>query len=126
MDTQKKILVIDDEEIVRELLTDVFSESGFQVMTAENGLAGLEHIRQPGSRYDLVIIDMSMPGMGGIEVCRELRKLKPDQKIMIATGNYSTDDELSEMKKNGVEHVLRKPFNFNEMIGLLRCVMNCQ
>ncbi len=125
MDTEKKILVVDDEEIVRELLIDVLSESGFQVMTAENGLVGLDLFRQPDRKYDLVIVDMSMPGMDGIEVCRELRKIDPAQKIMMATGNYSTDDELAELKKIGIDQILRKPFNLNAMVSLLRSELGC-
>lgn len=125
MDTEKKILVVDDEEIVRQLLVEVLSESGFQVIAAENGIAGLDHFRQPDCRYDHVIVDMSMPGMNGMEVCRELKKINPDQKIMVATGNYSTDDELAEMKKTGIAHVLRKPFNLNELISLLKSERGC-
>ncbi|MBI5849234.1 MAG: response regulator [Nitrospirae bacterium] len=125
MDTEKKILVIDDEEIVRELLAEVLSESGFQVITAENGLKGLDYFRQPDCRFDLVMVDMSMPGMDGLEVCREMREINPAQKVMMATGSYSSDDELAEMKKNGIDHVIRKPFNLKELVSLLRRELDC-
>lgn len=125
MDAEKKIFVIDDEEIVRELLAEVLSNSGFQVMTAESGHIGLDYFRQPDCRYDLVIVDMSMPDMNGMEVCRELRKIAPVQKIMITTGSYPNAEEIAELKQNGIEHIVKKPFNLNELIRLVRSELGC-
>ena len=124
MAATRTILVIDDEKIVRELLTEVLSDIGVQVTTAENGPAGLNHFRKPDCNYDLVIVDMSMPVMDGPEVCKEIRKINPVQKIIIATGSYSTDKELAELKKNGISHIVKKPFNMGELISLLRSEMD--
>ncbi len=123
MAAAKKILIVDDEEIVRELLVEVLSDSGFQAFTAENGLIALDLFRRPEMRFDLVIVDMSMPGMNGPEVCRELRKINPSQKLIIATGSVSTDEELAELKSNGISDVVKKPFNLGEMLLLFESVI---
>lgn len=120
MNSTKQILVVDDEEIVRDLLTEVLAGLGFQVSTAEDGPSGLNMFRKPDCCYDLVIVDMSMPGMNGPEVCREIRKARPSQKIIISTGNCSTDEEIAELKTCGVEHIISKPFNLGNLISLLR------
>jgi CheY-like chemotaxis protein len=123
MNSTKQILVVDDEEIVRDLLSEVLSGFGFQVSTAEDGPSGLNMFRKPDCCYDLVIIDMSMPGMPGPEVCREIRKTNPTQKIVIATGSCSTDEEIAELKKSGINNILSKPFNLAILTRLLRDVL---
>lgn len=122
---EKKILAIDDETIVLELLVDMLSESGFQVITAESGRSGLDLFSRADCRFDLVITDLSLPDMTGFEVCRELRQINPAPIIMIATGRYVTDEEISELKQNGIENIIRKPFNLNELISLLRSELGC-
>lgn len=114
-----KILIIDDEEIVRDLLAEVLSDADFQAVTAENGLVALDLFRNAETVFDLVIVDMSMPGMSGPEVCKALRTINPFQKIIIATGNYSTDEEVAELKKNGISQIVRKPFNMGELFSII-------
>jgi len=123
MAADKKILIVDDEEIVRELLVEVLSDSGFQTVTAENGLIALDLFSKPDMRFDLVVVDMSMPGMNGPEVCREIRKINPSQKLIIATGSFSTDEELAELKGNGISDIVKKPFNLGELLSLFERVM---
>jgi len=109
------------EEIVRELLLEVLSDGDFQAVAAENGLVAIDIFRKPETRFDLVIVDMSMPGMDGPELCKELRKINPSQKIVLATGNYSTDEEIAELKRDGISQIVRKPFKMAEMLSLFEC-----
>jgi two-component system cell cycle sensor histidine kinase/response regulator CckA len=123
MTTTKTILIVDDEEIVRELLVDMLSDAGFQVVTAENGLIAIDLFKKPDTRFDLVVVDMSMPYMDGPEVCREIRKINSSQKLIIATGSYLTDEEIGELKENGITQIIRKPFHMGEMLSLFERVM---
>lgn len=120
---KRRILIVDDEVIVRELLADVLSDMDIEAITAESGFEALNLFTKPDVRFDLVVVDMCMPGMGGPEVCKELRKINPLQKIVIATGNYSTDDEIAELKTNGITNLIRKPFNMSAMLSLFNNLM---
>jgi len=120
----RTILIVDDEEIVRELLADMLSDTDMQAVTAESGLVALDMYRKPEAHFDLVVVDMSMPGMDGPAVSREIRKLNPSQKIIIATGSYGTDAELAELKKIGIADIMRKPFTMEEMLSVFERVMS--
>lgn len=122
----KTILVVDDEEIVRDLLRYALSEEGYNVLTAENGFEALDIIRNPDCRCNLAIIDFSMPGMDGIELSGKIRAELPEQKVMMSTGSYSTEEEISELKKKGIADVIRKPFNIAELLVLIEKELGCQ
>jgi CheY-like chemotaxis protein len=121
----KTILIVDDEEIVRELLEYALEEEGFEVLTAENGFQAIEMFGDSSLSCDLAIVDFSMPGMDGLEVCRKMAEMRPSQKLMISTGSYSTDEEIEEIKKNGILEVIRKPFNVSDVLRLLNDQLGC-
>ncbi len=116
----KQILLIDDDAAVRFLVSDILEEQGYSVTTADNGKEGLRLLDQ-GSP-DLVITDIIMPDMDGIEVIMQLKQRYPDGKIIAlsAGGSISSDKYLDLAKGLGAQKVLTKPVEHQELIETVR------
>ncbi len=104
-----KILVVDDEAQVREVMCRTFTACGYTAVPAGNGREALELCRQHGD-FDLVILDMVMPDMGGRECLAGLRKLRPDLAVIVVTG-YTADGSALELLKEGAREILEKPID---------------
>ena len=107
------VLVIDDEEIIRSLTTEIFSFLGHKCVTAEDGTLGIEQMRK--HNFDLVLLDYYMPDMLGEEVLGLLMKEFPQAKVLITTGKELDDDEKERISALGAKGVLRKPFTIAEL-----------
>jgi len=103
----KKILVIDDEAVIREGIKQTMCLEGYQVEVAPNGKIGLSKLQK--HEFHVVVSDLKMPGMHGIEVLKAIRVLQPDVPVIIITG-YATVDSAVEAMKNGAFDYLTKPF----------------
>ena len=112
----KRILVIDDEELVRFSISEILSNEGYEVVKAENGVQGVA--LQKAQPFDIIITDMIMPEKGGLEIILELRKDFPELKFIAFSGGGRTRDlnylRLAEVC--GVDLVMTKPFTRNELI----------
>uniref|UniRef100_UPI0001BE6364 Response regulator n=1 Tax=Thermotoga maritima TaxID=2336 RepID=UPI0001BE6364 len=106
----KRILVVDDEPNIRELLKEELQEEGYEIDTAENGEEALKKFFS--GNYDLVILDIEMPGISGLEVAGEIRKKKKDAKIILLTA-YS--HYRSDMSSWAADEYVVKSFNFDEL-----------
>ncbi len=110
------ILVIDDEEVMRNALADILKIGNHQVKTAADGMKGLELMRQ--ERFDMVISDLSMPGISGLEVLKQVKKEKPDMPAILITG-WGLEMDPDEMNAAGIDKVIRKPFQLKEVLNLV-------
>jgi len=108
----RSILVVEDEPLVREVLEVYLAEDEHRVAVAENGREGLERFRS-GS-FDLVLTDRAMPEMNGDELAREIKKLKPEQKVILLTGFGDLMTGAGE-KPEGVDLVVSKPFTLTTL-----------
>ncbi len=104
---EKRILVVDDEAVVRKSFSRIFAKTDIRVETAPSGHAALEILQQ--TPFDLVITDLKMPGMNGIEVLRAIKVLQPEVPVILVTG-YSTVDTAVEAMKSGALDYVSKPF----------------
>lgn len=109
----QRILVIDDDETVRDVLSSFLGERGFEVLTAERGEAGLELLLY--ERFDIVLADLVMPGMGGMDILRELSARKMKLPVIIITA-YGTIQNAVEAMKLGAFDYVTKPFNLDEIM----------
>ena len=107
---KKKILVVDDEPNMRELLREELEEEGYEVEAAENGEEALKKFSS--GDYDLVILDIEMPGMNGLEVAGKIREMKKDARIILLTAYSHYRSDLSSWAAD--EYVV-KSFNFEEL-----------
>ncbi|NUQ80204.1 MAG: response regulator [Bacteroidetes bacterium] len=115
----KRILVIDDEYLIRHLMTDVLSSVNFRVVTAPDGEEGMRLYREAPESWDLVILDMVMPVMNGEEVFRQIITQNPSQRVLICSG-YNDRYEVDSMIQDGAIGLLAKPFNLRELFTFLK------
>ena len=108
------ILVIDDEPIVRMTARLMLERLGYRTLEAADGQEGVDLYREHGEAIDLVLLDMLMPVMEGVECFRLLRRQNPAVRIIISSG-FSRDVDLTEMKKEGLCAFIRKPYNLAEL-----------
>jgi DNA-binding NtrC family response regulator len=107
MKKKAKVLVVDDEAIIRQSLRDWLSDVGYQVLTAENGFQALEIIQQEGLR--IVVADLVMPGMDGIELMKRAKEISPDVEVIIVTAYGSIPTAITAMREGAYDYI-EKPF----------------
>src|SRR3989344_4888938 len=112
-----KILVVEDDETIRECIVDFLRGSDYLVDSAEDGAIALASIRK--SRPDLLILDLSLPKVTGETVCREARNTYPDLPIIILTAKNQRSDMLNGFQL-GADDYISKPFEFDELIARIK------
>ena len=121
-----KILVMDDEEFIRDVAIQMLSKIGYEVSTANDGNQTIEMYRQAqksGEPFDIVIMDLTIPGgMGGKEAIMKLKKLDPNVKALVSSG-YSNDPIMSNFRDYGFQGVVKKPYRIQDMSDALRSVI---
>lgn len=117
---QKKILIVEDDMDIRELIAEILTEEGYVIATAENGKIGLDYLVacKSDERPDCIILDLMMPVMTGIQVLENLQKNYPNDlakiPVIIATAKGSPKEDLINMPSNVTK--IRKPMDVNELI----------
>jgi CheY-like chemotaxis protein len=111
------ILVIDNEESVRDLLCDILVDGGHAVEFASSGSEGLELFKQ--KEFDLVFTDLGMPGMSGWQVAEEVKKIRSNTPVALITG-WKVELEESEKKEKGIDFMVNKPFQMNQILSLVQ------
>ncbi len=116
-----KILVIDDERSIRNTLKDILEYEKYEVDLAEDGKKGLEMVKQ--AEYDIVLCDIKMPGMDGIEVLEQLVPLAPDTPVVMISGHGNIDTAVDSIKK-GAYDFIEKPLDLNRLLITIRNAMD--
>ncbi len=111
-----RILVIDDEDSVRKILYQMLKAKGYEVVVASNGEEGIERFKE--EPFDLVFTDLGMPKMSGWEVGRALKGINPKVPIALITG-WGVELNKDKMKESGIDLVVSKPFNFDQVVRLV-------
>ena len=111
------ILVIEDEEGVRELLKDILTEGGHEVEAVFDGYKGIETFKE--KKFDLVFTDLGMPGISGWEVSKEIKKIDDKTPVVLITG-WQTQLKKSKIKESGVDLVVNKPFQVDQILRLVQ------
>jgi two-component system, OmpR family, KDP operon response regulator KdpE len=114
---QGKVLLVDDDASIRRALHATLSAVGFEVEEASAGEQAVSFAR--GERYDAVLLDINMPGIGGIEACRTLRRLAPALPILMLTVRDSEDDKIDALDA-GADDFITKPFHVGELTARVR------
>ncbi|MBT0566591.1 response regulator transcription factor [Williamsia sp. CHRR-6] len=115
-----RILVVDDDRAVRDSLRRSLSFNGYTVETATDGVEALDHIS--GSRPDAMVLDVMMPRLDGLEVCRRLRSTGDDLPILVLTARDSVSERVSGLDA-GADDYLPKPFALEELLARLRALL---
>lgn len=112
----EQILIVDDEPLICKSLSEVVRRAGYNVLTANNGYEALEYIQQ--EQVSLIITDMNMPKMDGIEVLRQVKSIMPNVSVVIITG-YATVDNAVEAMKYGALDYITKPFSPSKINAII-------
>lgn len=108
-------LIVDDEEMVRSVTTDILEITGFKVLTAADGVEGLERFVRADGKVDIVILDLTMPRMDGVETLREIRKMDEKVPVLLISG-FSEQEAVTKFDGMGLSGFLHKPFTADSMI----------
>jgi two-component system, cell cycle sensor histidine kinase and response regulator CckA len=114
-----KVLIVDDEAPVREVAAELVRSFGLSVVIAEGGADGVEKFRADPTGFDLVLLDLTMPGMNGDAALAALRSINPQVRVVLASG-YSSDDRLAALAPGGSLIFLQKPFTRGQLERKLR------
>jgi two-component system response regulator PilR (NtrC family) len=109
---KKRVLVVDDEENIRQILEEYLTEFGYEVVCAVNGQEALQIYKN--GRFDVILSDLVMRPVGGLELLSEIKKVDPDAIFIMITGYPSVESALEAIKK-GARDYITKPFNIDEI-----------
>lgn len=123
MEGSETILLIDDEEPILKIAKGVLEIFGYKTYLATGGREGLELFQRKKDEIDLVVLDLMMPGMDGVECLRELSKHSPRPKVLVASG-YAVGESISSVLKLGASGIIRKPFEIKQMLKTVRDVLD--
>ncbi len=117
----KKVLVAEDEESIREFIVINLTRSGYEVEQAENGAVALEKFSKEGSGFDVAILDIMMPEVDGLTVCKEFRKQSPDLGIIMLSAKTQEMDKVTGLLF-GADDYVTKPFSPSELMARVDAV----
>lgn len=116
-----KVLVVDDEQPTRDVLSDILDAYGVSVLVAEDGPTGILMFAQQRQKIGLIILDLSMPGMNGVDVAEELRSIDPNVRIILSSG-YAEDDVRNRFPKLRCSGFIQKPYKPDALYSIIRRV----
>lgn len=116
-DKFKKVLIVDDEKHICEMLSEFFSENGFGVETSFTGKKALEKIEKKG--FSVMLLDIKMPDVDGIEILKKVKKIDPDLPVIMMTGNISANSAIKSMRYGAYDYIT-KPFDLEEAFSAVR------
>ena len=116
----KRMLIIEDEESIRMLLEDDFKVEGYEVLTAANGLRGMEISSKED--FDIILLDLMLPGLDGIEICKRLRRMGNDTPIIMLTAKSDEIDRVVGLEI-GADDYVTKPFSPRELQARVKAII---
>lgn len=117
----RKLLVVDDELLIRDLLYDHFAAKNYQITTAQSAEDALEILEREGE-FDVVLTDLKMPGMGGLELIEHLKSDGGNIPVIIMTGFPSLETAIEALRKRVFDYVI-KPFNINRLNAVVEAAI---
>ena len=114
---KQSVLIVDDDPGMCETLADILEDKGYDVGVAQDGISAVEQMKD--GNYDLILIDVMMPGMNGVETLREIKAINPRAMAVIMTGHSQLEGMVSEALWTGADGVLYKPFDVDAVIEMI-------
>ena len=116
-------LVVEDEALAREAVQEMLERLRFRVLTAMDGLDGVQTFRDHASEISFVLLDMTMPHMDGVEACGEIRRIRDDAKVILTSG-YHERETKDRLREDGFVGYLQKPFQTQDLQSALSRVLS--
>lgn len=120
MEKRKHILLVEDDESILFGLQDILEGEGYQISTASNGIDGLKIATE--KPIDLLVLDIMLPGMNGLEICKKIKKEKMNLPIIMLTAKSSELDKISGLDY-GADDYITKPFSLSELLARIRAIL---
>jgi len=120
---KETILVVDDDEIVQRVTCDLLKKLGYTPIPADNGEEALDIYREKKEKIDLIILDMVMPGLSGVDTFKQLKQINPDAPVVFSTG-YNQGIDYEALKEEGALDFLTKPFMINQLATAVRKILD--
>ncbi len=120
MEKRKHILLVEDDESILFGLQDILEGDGYQISTASNGMDGLKLATEKS--IDLLVLDIMLPGMNGLEICKRIKKEKAVLPIIMLTAKSSEMDKISGLDY-GADDYITKPFSLSELLARIRAIL---
>lgn len=117
-----RLLIVEDEHSIANFLRDGLEEEGFAVDLADNGKQGLQLALDFINEYDVILLDWMLPGLSGIEICRNIRRENKTVPIIFLTAKDTVDDAVFGLE-TGANDYIRKPFSFEELLARIRVLL---
>ena len=117
----KEIILVDDDKYSLETLSKLLTEDGYKVVGCLNGKEALEKMKN--KKYDIIITDLRMPEMGGIELLKNIKKINPEISVIIITAFGEVDTYLEAIDSGAFDYI-HKPINYEVLLKLLRTISN--
>jgi two-component system, cell cycle sensor histidine kinase and response regulator CckA len=117
------ILLVDDEEHLLDGGKEILDYYGYKALVAETGERALEILSEKGKDIDLVVMDLIMPGMGGLKCLGEILRIDPEAKIVITSG-YAANTTRSDLLAKGAVGFIEKPYRLQDLLGTIRSVLD--
>ena len=118
MERRGSLLLVEDEAVLRTLVAQFLRNEGYEVQEAEDGGEGVRRFLEDGP-FDLILVDLKMPIMSGVEVCRRVRRNNPTQRMMICSAAISREHG-DALRGVGVDHFLTKPYHPESLLAHIR------
>ena len=118
--SESRVLIVDDEPFIRRALHTTLSGLGFEIEEASRGEQAVSFVRS--EHYDAALLDINLPGIGGIETCREMRRLEPQLPIIMLTIRDDADDKIEALDA-GADDYITKPFHVGELMARVRAAV---
>ena len=112
------ILIIDDDEMIRDLARDILEMQGYTIMCAQDGMEGITIYKENKGKIGCIILDLTMPLMNGRETYLRLREIDKQAKIILSTG-LGKDEKAQEIIALGVQGIVQKPYRMEELIRIV-------
>ncbi len=118
MERRGSLLIVEDEEVLRTLVAEFLRNEGYEVTEAGDGGEGVRRYQDQGP-FDLLLVDLRMPVMTGVEVCRRVKRLNPEQRVMVCSAAIVRESEEA-LHAVGVDHFLTKPYHPESLLAHIR------
>lgn len=120
---QPTLLLVEDDELVRDAMTRLFVREGYLVLTASTGHDAIGLLRTPSSSIDVVLLDVGLPDVSGADLCARLRQFFPHMPVVVCTGAAS-QEEADELRRLGITYFFCKPIAMTDLVAAVRSAVN--
>jgi len=120
---QPTLLLVEDDELVRDAMTRLFVREGYMVLTAATGHDAIGVLRTPSSPIDVVLLDIGLPDVSGADLCARLRQFFPHMPVVVCTGAASPE-EAADLRQLGITHFFCKPIAMPDLIAAVRSALD--